>query len=64
MGSTSFLGFSSPKLTCFFVFLTCSFSGSLVFFFSVPYFGLVCDHGNLTSKKEKVLDRGQNGFLM
>ena len=36
-------------------------------FFSVPYFGLVCDHGNsfffvLKSKKEKVLDRGQNGF--
>ena len=36
-------------------------------YFSVPYFGLACDHGKirffaLKSKKEKVLDGGQNGF--
>ena len=43
-------------------------SGSFLFYlyFPVPYFGLACDHGNsflaLKSKKEKVLDRDQNGF--
>ena len=35
--------------------------------FPAPYFGLACDRRNsfffaLNSKKEKVLDRGQNGF--
>ena len=34
-----------------------------IFYFSVPYFGLACDHGNsflclgMKGKKEKVLDR-------
>ena len=62
MGSTSFLGFSCPNLllvflnllflgtTCIILFRKCvgTFSGSfLVYFdFSVPYFGLACDHGN------------------
>ena len=48
-----------------------TFSGSFFilfyFYFSVPYFGLACDHGNpffalKSNKKEKVLDRGQNVF--
>ena len=54
MGSTSFLGFSCPNLlllgflnyllflgTCYILFPKGSES-----FFSVPYFGLACDHGN------------------
>ena len=60
MGSTSFLGFSYPNLLL--VFLNLLFLGTRisyfsrkcwdfwVFFFyryfSVPYFGLACDHGN------------------
>ena len=59
MGSTSFWGF--PNLTpasCFsepvifrnlhHIFLASvgTFSGSFLFYFSVPYFGLACDHGN------------------
>ena len=53
MGSDLFLGFSCPNLL--FVFLNLvtyffasvgTFSGSLFFIFSVPYFGLACDHGN------------------
>ena len=61
MGSTSFLGFSYPNLLLVFlnllflgtyiIFLSPSvgtFSGSFLFYryFSVPYFGLACDHGN------------------
>ena len=61
MGSTSFLGFSYPGLLLVFsepvifrnlyhIFLASvgTFSGSFLFYFyfSVPYFGLVCDHGN------------------
>ena len=55
MGSTSFLGFSYPNLLFFFsepvifrnlyhIFLASvgTFSG----FFSAPYFGLACDHGD------------------
>ena len=47
-----------------------TFSGSFLiyFYFYVFNFGLACDHGNpfsaLKSKKEKVLDRGQNGFIL
>ena len=78
MGSTSFLRFSCPNLllvflnllflgTCFIFFRKCwDFLWVFFFHFSVPYFGLDCDHGKLCfalkSKKEKVLDRGQNGF--
>ena len=48
-----------------------TFSGSffVLFYFSVPYFGLACDHGNsflcleeYQVRKRRVLDRGQNGF--
>ena len=61
MGSTSFWGFSYPNLLLVFLNLlflgTCIifFSQVLDFFwvffyfyryFSVPYFGLACDHGN------------------
>ena len=61
MGSTSFLGFSCPSLflvflnllflgTCYIFYRKSSvgtFSGSFSFIsFSVPYFGLACDHGN------------------
>ena len=59
MGSTSFLGFSYPNLLLVFLNLlflgTCIiffsqvlrlFSGSFLFYFSVPYFGLAGDHGN------------------
>ena len=61
MGSTSFLGFSYPNLLLVFselvifrnlynIFLASvgTFSGSFLFYFyfSVPYFGLACDHGN------------------
>ena len=60
MGSTSFLGFSYPNLLLVFLNLlslgTCiiCFSQvldflwvfSILFYFSVPYFGLACDHGN------------------
>ena len=61
MGSTSFLGFSCPDLllvflnrlflgTCI-IFLSQVLGLSLGLFlfyryFSVPYFGLACDHGN------------------
>ena len=62
MGSTSFLGFSCPNLllvfseyllflgTCI-IFLSQVLGLSLglfyfIFIFSVPYFGLACDHGN------------------
>ena len=44
--------------------------GSLYFiYFSVPYFGIACDgiwcpFLASNNKKEKVLDRGQKGFLM
>ena len=58
MGSTSFLGFSYPNLLL--VFLNLLFLGTciiffsqvfglslgLFFYFSVPYFGLACDHRN------------------
>ena len=59
MGSNSFLGFSYPNLLLVFLNLlslgTCIafFSqvlglslGLFYFYFSVPYFGLACDHGN------------------
>ena len=58
MGSTSFLGFSYPNLLPvflnvifrnlyhIFVVSVGTFSGSFLFYFSVPYFGLACDHGN------------------
>ena len=61
MGSTSFLGFSCPNLFLVFSELIIfrnlyhaflagvgTFSGSFLFhfYFSVPYFGLACDHGN------------------
>ena len=60
MGSTSFLGFSYPNLLVFLnllflgtciIFLSQMLGLSLFFFFfyryfSVPYFGLACDHGN------------------
>ena len=61
MGSTSFLGFSYPKLLLVFselvifrnlyhIFLasvgTSSGSFFYYFHFSLPYFGLACDHGN------------------
>ena len=62
MGSTSFLGFSYPNLLLVFLNLLFfrnlyhifvasvgTFSGSFILFFryfSVPYFGLACDHGN------------------
>ena len=62
MGSTSFLGFSYPNLLLVFsepiifrnlyhIFLASvgTFSGSfylILFYFSVPYVGLACDHGN------------------
>ena len=60
MGSTSFWGFSCPNLlvvflnllflgTCY-IFFSASvwtFSGTFFSsFFSVPYYGLACDHGN------------------
>ena len=60
MGSTSFWGFSYPNLLL--VFLNLLFLGTciicfsqvldflwvffILFYFSVPYFGLACDHGN------------------
>ena len=57
MGSTSFLGFSRPNLLL--VFLNLLFLGTCIiffsqvlelslglFYFSVPYFGLACDHEN------------------
>ena len=39
--------------------------GLIFLFYSVvPYFGLACDHGNsCKSKKEKVLNRDQDGLL-
>ena len=62
MGSTSFWGFSYPNLLLVFLNLLFfrnlyhifvasvgTFSGSFLYFFrcfSVPYFGLACDHGN------------------
>ena len=57
MGSTFFLGFSCPNLLLVFLNLlllgTCItfFSQVLglslgLFYFSAPYFGLACDHGN------------------
>ena len=62
MGSTSFLGFSYPNLLLVFLSLLFfrnlyhifvasvgTFSVSYFYFFryfSVPYFGLACDHGN------------------
>ena len=62
MGSTSFLGFSYPNLLLLvfsepvifrnlyriFLAIVGTFSGSFLFYFyfSVPYFGLACDHGN------------------
>ena len=62
MGSTSFLGFSYPNLLLVFlnplffrhlyhIFVASvgTFSGSFFYFFryfSVPCFGLACDHGN------------------
>ena len=60
MDTTSFLGFSCPNLLLVFLNLlflgTCTIFFSQVlglslglfnlFLFSVPYFGLVCDHGN------------------
>ena len=61
MGSTSFLGFSYRNLLLLFsehvlfrnlyhIFLASvgTFSGSFLFYFyfSIPYFGLACDHGN------------------
>ena len=60
MGSTSFLGFSYPNLLLVFsepvIFRNLynislasvgTFSGSFLFYlyFSIPYFGLACDHG-------------------
>ena len=60
MGSTSFLGFSYPNLllvfsellflgTCIIFFsqvLGFSLGLFILFYFSVPYFGLAYDHGN------------------
>ena len=61
MGSTSFLGFSYPNLlllvfsellflgTCIILFsqvLGLSLGLFYLFYSSVPYFGLACDHGN------------------
>ena len=60
MGSTSFLGFSSPNLNLLVIFLNLLFLGTCCIFFrkcwdfrwvfnylfSVPYFGLACDYGN------------------
>ena len=61
MGSASFLGFSYPNLLLVFsepvifrnlynIFFASAgtFSGSFLFYFyfSVPYFGLACDHGH------------------
>ena len=61
MGSTSFLGFSYPNLLLVFlnllflgtriIFFSQVLDFLSVFFlflpyFSVPYFGLACDHGN------------------
>ena len=81
MGSTSFLGFSCPNLLHVFLSLLFwesvkhffaslgTFSWSSNCFFSLPYFGLACDHVNSflslarKSNKEKILDRGQNVFL-
>ena len=63
MGSTSFLGFSCPYLLL--VFLNLLFvifrnlyniflaSVGTFSYFSVPYFGLACDHGNLFLCLEK-----------
>ena len=61
MGSTSFFG-GFPTLTCSLFFLNLLFLGTciicfsqvlgflwvffILFYFSVPYFGLACDHGN------------------
>ena len=58
MGSTYFLGVSYPNLLLNLLFLgTCIIFFSevlglslffyfILFYFSVPYFGLACDHGN------------------
>ena len=56
MGSTSFLGFPYPNLLLVFLNLYHIFLASVglslglfIYFyryFSVPYFGLACDHGN------------------
>ena len=56
MGSTSFLEFSYPNLLLVFLNLYNIFLASVDFlvfcfcffsrYFSVPYFGLACDHGN------------------
>ena len=53
MGSTSFWGFSYSNLllvllNLYHIFLASvmTFSGSFLFYFSAPYFGLACDHGN------------------
>ena len=74
MGSTSFLGFSCSNLllvlnllflgTCYIFFRKCwDFLWVFLFYFSVLYFGVAYDHGSsFLCKKEKVLDRGQNGF--
>ena len=53
MGSTSFFGgFSYPNLllvsyqVCFSQVLDFLWVFFILFYFSVPYFGLACDHGN------------------
>ena len=79
MGSTSFLGVFYPNLLLVFsepvifrnlynIFLANvgTFSGSFLFYFSVPYFGLACDHGNSFLclggvRKKRVLDRAKSG---
>ena len=67
MGSTSFLGFSCPNLLL--VFLNLSFLETCYIFFRECWdflWELFCFLLSfvLKSKKEKVLDRGQNGFIM
>ena len=53
MGSTSFLGVSCPNLLFVFLNLLHVFGrvlglslGLSILFYSVPNFGLICDHGN------------------
>ena len=71
MGSTSFWGFLCPDLLLVFLNFLLFLGTCIIFFrkcwdflwvfsicFSVPYFGLDCDHGN----SFLCLDRGQNGF--
>ena len=77
MGSTFFSGFSCPNLIAVFLNLLIVLGTCCIFFckcwdflwvficFSVPYFGLACDHGNsflCLEEYEREGTTGQKGF--